>query len=109
MAWPLLESKPFSSVKMADRPPPRSSEPRRPQREPLRLPVLMPVLLWPPGPLLTYCRPVSIRPYRVTVGEAARTGVAASARADRQAPAAAMRRVDFMKGVLFGIQSEPTL
>ena len=107
MAWPLLESKPFSSVKMADRPPPRSSEPRRPQREPLRLPVLMPVLLWPPGPLLTYCRPVSIRPYRVTVGKLPGRG------GERQSGQAGASRRDaesrFHEGVLFGIQSEPTL
>src|SRR5580704_11165562 len=66
---PVPALKPFSSTNTAFRPPPRSSEPRRPQR----LPFTLPLDAWYSGPcaplldtLFVYIRPASMRPYSVT-------------------------------------------
>ncbi|MNN38684.1 hypothetical protein D3C81_1526920 [compost metagenome] len=94
MPWPdtpVSISKPDSRVKMPFRPPPRSSTPRRPQREPDRLPEFMRTAVWPlpPGTWLATSTPASTMPYRVTLdADWARAApdvaqVAAAARANR--------------------------
>src|SRR5579859_3252063 len=69
--FPVLSSKPFSSVKTALRPPPRSSDPLSPQRDPFR-PLLAssrnslpPLLLPATGTLLIASKPSSMMPYNV--------------------------------------------
>jgi len=69
--FPELSSKPFSSVKIALRPPPRSSDPLSPQRDPFRPLLASSRNSWPPlllpatGTLPIASKPSSMMPYKV--------------------------------------------